>query len=36
MTLVTVAAVAKIWPELVGLGSLEHLEPPDQVEQVVG
>jgi hypothetical protein len=36
MTLVTVGAVAKSWPELVQLGSLEHLEPPEQVEQVVG
>jgi MFS family permease len=36
MTLLTVAVVAKVWPELVRLGSLEHLEPPEQVEQVVG
>jgi MFS family permease len=36
MTIITVAAVAKIWPELVKLGSLEQLEPPEQVEQVVG
>ena len=36
MTLVTVGAVAKVWPELVQLGSLEHLEPPEQAEQVVG
>lgn len=36
MTLVTVAVVAKVWPELVRLGSLEHLEPPEQVEQMVG
>jgi MFS family permease len=36
MTLLTVALVARVWPELVKLGSLEHLEPPDQVEQVVG
>jgi hypothetical protein len=36
MTIITVAAVAKVWPELVRLGSLEHLEPPDLVEQVVG
>jgi MFS family permease len=36
MTLITVGAVAKIWPELVKLGSLEHLEPPEQIEQVVG
>jgi len=36
MTLLTVAVVARVWPELVKLGSLEHLEPPDQIEQVVG
>jgi hypothetical protein len=36
MTLLTVAVVARVWPELVRLGSLEHLEPPEQVEQVVG
>jgi MFS family permease len=36
MTLLTVGAVAKAWPELTRLGSLEHLEPPEQVEQVVG
>ncbi|MGD9635080.1 MAG: MFS transporter [Pirellulales bacterium] len=36
MTLLTVAVVARAWPELVRLGSLEHLEPPEQVEQVVG
>lgn len=36
MTLITVATVARIWPELVKLGSLEHLAPPEQVEQVVG
>lgn len=36
MTLVTVGVVAKAWPELVQLGSLEHLEPPEQIEQVVG
>jgi hypothetical protein len=34
MTLITVAAVAAIWPELVRLGSLEHLEPPEPVEVV--
>jgi len=28
--------VAKSWPELVRLGSLEHLAPPEPVEQVVG
>lgn len=36
MTLLTVAAVAKLWPELVALGSLEHLQPPEQCEQVAG
>ncbi len=35
MTLVTVAVVAAIWPELVRLGSLEHLEPPEPGEVVV-
>ena len=35
LTLVTVAAVAWIWPELRRLGSLEHLAPPEQVEQIV-
>jgi hypothetical protein len=34
MTLVTVGAVAAIWPELVRLGSLEHLQPPEPVEVV--
>jgi MFS family permease len=34
MTLVTVGAVAAAWPELVRLGSLEHLEPPEPVEVV--
>jgi hypothetical protein len=34
MTLLTVAAVAAIWPELVRLGSLEHLEPPEPAEVV--
>jgi predicted MFS family arabinose efflux permease len=29
MTLVTVAAVAAVWPELRRLGSLEHLQPPE-------
>ena len=32
MTLVTVGVVAVMWPELVRLGSLEHLEPPDPAE----
>jgi MFS family permease len=36
MTLLTVAAVAKLWPELVKLGSLEHLSPPDETPEVVG
>jgi MFS family permease len=35
MTLVTVGAVALIWPELLRLGSLEHLEPADPAEAVV-
>jgi hypothetical protein len=30
-----VAAVVKIWPELVRLGALEHLEPPEQTEHIV-
>jgi MFS family permease len=34
MTLTTVAVVAAIWPALVRLGSLEHLQPPDPVEVV--
>jgi MFS family permease len=34
MTLVTVGVVAAIWPELVRLGSLEHLQPPEPVEVV--
>lgn len=32
MTLLTVAAVTRIWPELPRLGSLEHLEPAEPVE----
>ena len=36
LTLVTVAAVAAMWPELRQLGSLEHLEPPEPVEQITG
>jgi MFS family permease len=35
MTLVTVGVVAVMWPELVRLGSLEHLQPPDPAEAVV-
>jgi MFS family permease len=35
MTLVTVGVVAVMWPELVRLGSLENLEPPDPAEAVV-
>jgi MFS family permease len=35
MTLVTVAVVAVMWPELLRLGSLEHLEPADPAEAVV-
>jgi MFS family permease len=33
MTLVTVGVVSVMWPELVRLGSLEHLKPPDPGEQ---
>ncbi|MEX0642750.1 MAG: MFS transporter [Pirellulales bacterium] len=29
MTLVTVGVVARVWPELRRLGSLEHLQPPE-------
>ena len=36
MTLMTVGVVARIWPELVKLGPLEHLAPPDEVPEVVG
>jgi hypothetical protein len=32
MTLVTVGVVSVIWPELVRLGSLAHLRPPDAPE----
>lgn len=35
MTMITVGAVAAIWPQLVRLGSLEHLEPAEPVEVVV-
>jgi MFS family permease len=35
MTLVTVGVVAVMWPELLRLGSLEHLQPPDPAEAVV-
>ncbi len=35
MTLVTVGVVAVMWPELLRLGSLEHLEPPDPAEATV-
>ena len=35
MTLVTVGVVAVLWPELLRLGSLEHLEPPEPAEAVV-
>ena len=34
MTLVTVAAVMAIWPELAHLGALEHLEPPETPESM--
>jgi hypothetical protein len=32
MTLVTVGVVSLIWPELVRLGNLAHLRPPDTPE----
>jgi len=35
MTLVTVGVVGFMWPELLRLGSLEHLEPPDPAEATV-
>ncbi len=35
MTLVTVGVVSVLWPELVRLGSLEHLQPPEPAESVV-
>ncbi len=35
MTLVTVGVVAQVWPQLVRLGSLDHLEPADPAEVVV-
>jgi hypothetical protein len=35
MTLVTVGVVSVIWPELLRLGSLEHLQPPEPAEAVV-
>jgi len=35
MTLVTVGVVAVLWPELLRLGSLEHLQPPEPAESVV-
>jgi MFS family permease len=34
MTLVTVAAVMAMWPELARLGALEHLEPPATPESM--
>jgi MFS family permease len=36
MTLLTVGAVAVIWPELRRLGPLEHLQPAEPVEQITG
>jgi MFS family permease len=36
MTLVTIAAVAAIWPALLRLGSLDDLAPPEPVEAAVG
>src|SRR5262249_6572649 len=35
MTLVTVGVVSALWPELVRLGSLEHLQPPEPAEGVI-
>jgi MFS family permease len=35
MTLATVAVVSTMWPELLRLGSLEHLEPADPAEATV-
>src|SRR4051794_35128034 len=35
MTLVTVGVVAAVWPELLRLGSLEHLAPAEPAEAVV-
>jgi MFS family permease len=35
MTLVTVGVVGVMWPELLRLGSLEHLQPPDPAEATV-
>jgi hypothetical protein len=35
MTIVTVGIVAKIWPELLRLGSLEHLVPAEPPEVAV-
>jgi MFS family permease len=35
MTLVTVAVVSVMWPELLRLGSLEHLQPADPAEATV-
>jgi MFS family permease len=35
MTLVTVGVVARVWPELLRLGSLEHLQPAEPAEVVV-
>jgi MFS family permease len=34
MTLLTVAAVMAVWPQLLQLGALEHLEPPDTPESM--
>jgi hypothetical protein len=36
MTLLTVVGVAKTWPQLVRMGSLEHLAPPETADQVAG
>ena len=34
MVLLTVGAVARLWPDLARLGSLEHLQPPEPVDVV--
>jgi MFS family permease len=34
MTLLTVGVVARVWPELLRLGSLEHLEPAEHAEVI--
>jgi len=36
MTLVTVAGVARTWPQLIRMGPLEELAPPETADQVAG